>query len=59
MADVFISYKTEDRARVAPLADALAAEGLSVWWDVHIEGGAVWRDSIERELEGAACVIVV
>jgi len=59
MADVFISYKTEDRARVAPLVDALAAEGLSVWWDVHIEGGAEWRESIERELEGAACVIVV
>jgi len=59
MADIFISYKAEDRARVALLVDALAAEGLSVWWDVHIEGGVVWRDSIERELESAACVIVV
>jgi TolB-like protein/Flp pilus assembly protein TadD len=59
MADIFISYKTEDRARVAPLVDALVVEGLSVWWDVHIEGGAAWRDSIERELESAACVIVV
>jgi serine/threonine-protein kinase len=59
MADIFISYKTEDRARVAFLVDALVAEGLSVWWDVHIEGGAKWRDSIERELEAAACVIVV
>ncbi len=59
MADIFISYKAEDRARVAPLVEALVAEGLSVWWDVHIEGGAAWRDSIERELETAACVIVV
>ena len=59
MADIFVSYKTEDRARVAPLVDALVAEGLSVWWDVHIEGGAAWRASIERELEAAACVIVV
>ncbi len=59
MADIFISYKAEDRARVAPLVEALLAEGLSVWWDVHIEGGAAWRASIERELEAAACVIVV
>ena len=59
MADIFISYKAEDRARVAPLVEALAAEGLSLWWDVHIEGGAAWRASIERELEAAACVIVV
>jgi len=59
MADIFISYKTEDRARVAPLVDALVAEGLTVWWDVHIEGGVAWRESIQRELEAAACVIVV
>jgi TolB-like protein/predicted Zn-dependent protease len=59
MADIFISYKTEDRARVAPLVDALVAEGLKVWWDVHIEGGAAWRERIERELDAAACVIVV
>ena len=59
MSDIFISYKTEDRARVKPLVDALVAEGLSVWWDVQIEGGAAWRGTIERELNGAACVVVV
>ncbi len=59
MADIFLSYKAEDRARVKPLVDALVAEGLSVWWDVHIEGGAAWRAAIERELESAACVMVV
>jgi TolB-like protein/tetratricopeptide (TPR) repeat protein len=59
MADVFLSYKAEDRARVSPLVDALTAEGLSVWWDVHIEGGAAWRDAIRENLDAAACVIVV
>jgi len=59
MSDIFLSYKAEDRARVKPLADAFVAEGLSVWWDVHIEGGAAWRESIKRELEAAACVVVV
>ena len=59
MSDVFVSYKREDRARVKPLVDALAAEGLSVWWDVGIEAGSAWRRSIETALDGAKCVIVV
>jgi TolB-like protein len=59
MADVFVSYKREDRSRVRPLVDALTAEGLSVWWDVGIEGGAAWRESIQQALDEARCVIVV
>ena len=59
MADVFVSYKAEDRARVKPLVEALAAEGLTVWWDAQIAGGEAWRARIAQELEQAACVIVV
>ncbi len=59
MSDVFVSYKAEDRARVRPLVEALEADGLSVWWDAHIGGGAEWRETITRELDGARCVIVV
>lgn len=59
MSDVFVSYKAEDRHRVQPLVSALQADGLDVWWDVQIGGGAAWRDSIERELSAARCVIVV
>jgi TolB-like protein/Flp pilus assembly protein TadD len=59
MSDVFVSYKAEDRHRVQPLVSALQADGLDVWWDVQIGGGAAWRDSIERELGAAKCVIVV
>jgi hypothetical protein len=33
MADVFVSYKAEDRRRVKPLVDALEADGYSIWWD--------------------------
>ena len=33
MADVFISYATADKARVAPIAQALQARGLDVTWD--------------------------
>lgn len=57
-ADIFISYKAEDRARLAPLVTALEAEGFSVWWDARIGGGANWRQEIEQHLDAAKCVIV-
>ena len=59
MSDIFVSYKAEDRRRVRPLVDALEADGLSVWWDAEIGGGAAWRQSIEAELDSARCVIVI
>ena len=59
MTDVFLSYKAEDRPRVAPLVQALETDGLSVWWDAHIGGGDNWRDTILRHLEAARAVIVV
>jgi len=58
-ADVFVSYKAEDRSRVQPLVASLESEGFSVWWDTHIGGGARWREDIQEHLEAAKCVIVV
>ena len=43
MSDVFVSYKAEDRGRIAPLVQALEADGLSVWWDTQIAAGSEWR----------------
>lgn len=59
MADVFVSYKREDQARVTPLVDGLTGAGLSVWWDTAIPGGEAWRRTIIEQLEAARCVIVV
>lgn len=58
MADVFISYKAEDRRRIRLLAHALEQEGFLVWWDQHIAAGQEWRDQIASELETAKCVVV-
>lgn len=58
MPDVFISYKAEDRRRVQPLVQALQSDGYSVWWDQHIGAGDEWRQTIERQLDAARCVIV-
>lgn len=59
LADIFISYKAEDRRRVSPLVDALGANGYSIWWDARIGTGLRWRETIQAELDKAACVIVV
>ena len=59
MADVFVSYKAEDRRRVHPLVQALEADGVTVWWDAHIGGGDDWREQIQRNLDDAKCVVVV
>jgi len=59
MAEVFVSYKAEDRPRVRLLVEALEAEGLSIWWDARVGGGEHWRDTIVEQLDAARCVIVV
>ena len=59
LTDLFLSYKAEDRPRVAPLVQALEADGYSVWWDADIAGGDEWRETICRYLDAAQCVIVV
>jgi serine/threonine-protein kinase len=59
VTDLFVSYKAEDRARVAPLVHALEADGYKVWWDAEIGGGEQWREEICRHLDAARLVIVV
>ena len=59
MADVFISYASEDRERAAKLASALGEHGWSVWWDRKIVAGQAFDQVIERELETAKSVVVL
>lgn len=58
MADVFLSYKSEDRALIQTLARALEREGFTVWWDSKINAGGGWRETILRELRAAKAVVV-
>ena len=58
MADVFVSYKREDAARVRKLVHALRGHGLDVWWDEEIPPSAPWEATIERALADSRSVIV-
>jgi TolB-like protein/tetratricopeptide (TPR) repeat protein len=58
MADVFLSYKREDSAKVRKLVAALRGRGLDVWWDEDIPASAPWEATIEKELGAARTVIV-
>ncbi len=59
MADIFISYKREDRARVAVIARRLEQVGYTVWWDLELIVGQRYDTKIKDELDAARAVIVV
>ncbi len=58
MADIFVSYKRDDLAKVSALVTALRESGFTVWWDRDIAPGAPWEATIEQELEQAGVAIV-
>lgn len=59
--DIFISHAFEDKeAFVRPLAEALAASGLSIWYDeLALTVGDSLRRKIDEELGGSRYGIVV
>lgn len=59
MAQVFISYSQQDRARVRALVEALEGAGLTVFWDPKLRAGEVYRVVLRSELDAAECVVVV
>lgn len=58
MADVFISYKREERAQVERVAERLKGLGLSVWFDSRLPTGESFDEEIDREVHAAKCVLV-
>ncbi|MEQ1617172.1 MAG: toll/interleukin-1 receptor domain-containing protein [Terricaulis sp.] len=57
-ADIFISYKREERARVEAIAKALRELRLSVWFDARLQSGNSFDNEINREVRAAKCVLV-
>jgi TIR domain len=57
--DIFLSYNREDAGVAKRFADALAAEGLNVWWDTALRSGEAYEEVTEAALRGAKAVVVL
>jgi hypothetical protein len=58
MADIFISYASDDRDKIFPIVKALAEQSWSLFWDwTSIPVGKTWRQLIEEGLGEAKCVM--
>lgn len=58
LADIFVSYSSADLERVEPLVAHLQTAGYSVWFDRHLQGGTMFSEKIEDEVNKASVVIV-
>jgi hypothetical protein len=59
MADVFVSYSREDKARAAGVVHLLESAGWDVFWDQETRSGTLWPKVLERELGAARCLVVL
>ncbi len=59
MASVFLSYDRDDSDKARTIALALEKSGHSVWWDLHVRGGAQFSKVIEEALKAADAVVVL
>jgi len=59
MADVFLSYAREDRARAEQIAKGLTSAGYDVFWDVEIPPGTSWADFLAEKLTQSKAALVL
>ncbi|MEP6982236.1 MAG: TIR domain-containing protein [Sphingomicrobium sp.] len=59
MAQVFLSYTSDDVGRAKALAAAIERAGFTVWWDRELIGGAEYSREIEDALKAAEVVVVL
>lgn len=59
MADVFISYKREEREKAKALAEAIVRRGYSVWWDVDLLPGDRFAKEIDAVIAKAKAAVVL
>lgn len=55
--DAAVSYSRHDEAAVEPILALLRADGISVWFDKDIPGGALWEEIIARKYRAAGALL--
>ncbi|OQW60071.1 MAG: hypothetical protein A4S17_10815 [Proteobacteria bacterium HN_bin10] len=58
MADVFLSYRRDERASVETIASRLRSLGLTVWFDASMSAGETFNAEIDREARAAKAILV-
>jgi hypothetical protein len=58
VADIFISYKRNERQAIERLASELRRLGFSVWFDAGLNAGEAFSDEIDREAKAAKAIVV-
>jgi hypothetical protein len=57
---VFLSYASQDAAAARPIADALRAAGIEVWFDQsELRGGDVWDQTNRRQIRECALFVPI
>ena len=59
VTDIFLSYNREDQACAKVFAEAFAAQGFKVWWDVGLRTGEAYDEVTEMALRTAKAVVVL
>jgi hypothetical protein len=59
MADIFISYSSQDKDRIKFLVEAFKNQNWTVWWDRRIPPGKSYDQVIYEELTAAKCIVVI
>jgi hypothetical protein len=59
MADIFISYKREDRPMAERLSIALEQLGFDVWWDFDLLSGEPYRKVIRAVIDQCRAAVVL
>lgn len=59
LVDIFISYSSKHRDLTSKLAERLAAEGYTIWWDCGLESWGSYETQIRAALADARVVVVI
>lgn len=59
MADIFISYKRQEREKARAIAEMFVMHGYDVWWDIELLPGDKFSQEIDEVIKSASAAIIL